>query len=129
MSPAECRDHSEKNKNDCGPPTNFLSSQSKKQDPCSRKETTQGNRAIDKPRQDVTLMLHRVFTPNVPDQRPRTTAVRIATQTRSRGSLYPAGSAYVPYKLNAITVPAQEEINAPTADSPNIAVIRFEADI
>ena len=53
----------------------------------------------------------------------------MATQTRSRGSLYPAGSAYVPYKLNAITVPAQEEINAPTADSPNIAVIRFEADI
>ncbi len=33
------------------------------------------------------------FTPNVPDQRPRATDVWIATQTRSRGSLHPVGSA------------------------------------
>ncbi|MGI8964713.1 MAG: hypothetical protein ACR2H1_01350, partial [Limisphaerales bacterium] len=32
---------------------------------------------------------------------------------------------YVPYKLNAITVPTKEEITAPTADRP----IHFEAEI
>src|SRR6266540_4892941 len=32
-------------------------------------------------------------SPNVPDQRPRATDVWIATQTRSRGSLHPVGSA------------------------------------
>ncbi len=37
--------------------------------------------------------------PNAPAQRPRATKVRIATQTRSRGSLQPVGSATCSFNL------------------------------
>ena len=62
-------------------------------------------------------------------QRRRANDVRNATEAALCPCVKHAGSAYVPYKLNAITVPTKEEITAPTADSPNIAVMRFEADI
>jgi len=52
----------------------------------------------------------------------------LATETLLQGSVQPDCSAYVPYKLNAITVPTKEEIPAPTAESKIVAVMRFELD-
>ena len=79
------------------------------------------------------------MTSNASSERPPGTA-RMERKTHSRvcakartepgsgGSTPLDCSGYVPYKLNATTVPTKEATAAPTLDNPNVAATRFEAD-